>query len=116
MIQKLPRLYKVERYGFDFVLVENSNEAKSTDLDIKLETTVTEITEMSPKDEGYSWKPRDAWGDRAKEGCGEWLERTAEQRRQEENKEQLLESALNKLSEEERNVLSEILSYHLNTR
>lgn len=69
MIQKLPRLYKVERHGFDFVLAENSNEAKSTDLDIKLETTVTEITEMSPKDEGYSWKPRDAWGIGQKKGA-----------------------------------------------
>jgi hypothetical protein len=110
MTQNLPRLYKVERYGFDFVLAGSVDEAESavTLLDLEFEGTVTEITEMSPKQKGYYWNPMVAkTGDWVEETCGEWLENTAEARRQEKEKVFVRNAALAKLSEEEKAVILE---------
>jgi hypothetical protein len=102
MTQKLPRLYKVESYAFDFVIAENAEEAERANLDLQYEATVTEITEMAPIEDGYNWNPLDAksgvWQELT---CGEWLEQTAEVRRLEEEKTLLRDAAMAKLTQVE---------------
>jgi len=49
-----PSLFKVERYEFDFVLVEDAKQARDFEIgDSDPTKTVTEITEMSPEQEGF---------------------------------------------------------------
>jgi|688.fasta_scaffold385914_2 hypothetical protein len=110
MTQNLPRLYKVERYTFEFVLAESVDEAESVVplLGLKFEETVTEITEMSPKQEGYLWNPMVAkTGEWAEESCGEWLKQTAARREQEEGKTRLRCLSMAKLTMEEQAAILE---------
>jgi hypothetical protein len=110
MTQNLPRLYKVERYTFDFVLAESVDEAESVVplLELEFDVTVTEITEMSPKQQGYLWNPMVAktreWADHS---CGEWLKQTAARREQEERKTRLRGAAMAKLTMEEQAAILE---------
>ena len=107
MTQKLPRLYKVKHYGFDFVLADSVDEAETAEININLAVTANEITEMRPTHEGYSWKPLDAKsGAWQKFTCGEWLEQTAEACRREE-KTRLREAAMAKLTQEEQAAILE---------
>ena len=99
----MQKLFKVERYAFDFVLADNSSQAKDFDFDNSDPTkTVTEITEMSPEREAFKRNPYDLktclW---LNETCGEWLQRTATDRLREKESEQLARSALSKLSSAE---------------
>lgn len=56
----MQKLFKVERYAFDFVLADNSSQAKDFDFDNSDPTkTVTEITEMSPEREAFKRNPYD---------------------------------------------------------
>jgi len=96
----MTRLFKVERYALDFVLADNEKQAENYDLDSPGKT-VTEITEMSPEQEGFNWNPYDANGWGRGETCGEWLARTAANRLREKETEQLAKSALSKLSQPE---------------
>ena len=98
------KLFKVERYEFDFVLADNASQARDFDFDDSDPTkTVTEITEMSPEQEGFKWNPCDSrsrtW---ANETCGEWLKRTESDRLREKEADQLASLALNKLTLTER--------------
>jgi hypothetical protein len=104
------KLFKVERYEFDFVLAEDAKQARGFEFgDSDPTKTVTEITEMSPEQEGFNtrpgllWNPCDArsrtW---AVETCGEWLKRTEEGRLREKEAEQLVGLALSKLSSVEK--------------
>jgi hypothetical protein len=48
------KLFKVERYEFDFVLAEDAKQARDFEIgDSDPTKTVTEITEMSPEQEGF---------------------------------------------------------------
>jgi hypothetical protein len=110
MTQNLPRLYKVERYTFDFVLAESVDEAESVGplLGLEFDGTVTEITEMSPKQQGYLWNPMVAkTGEWADHSCGEWLKQTAARREQEEGKIRLRGAAMAKLTMEEQAAILE---------
>jgi hypothetical protein len=98
------KLFKVERYEFDFVLAEDAKQARDFEIgDSDPTKTVTEITEMSPEQEGFKWNPYDArsrtWAD---ETCGEWLKRTERDRLREKEAEQLVGLALSKLSSVEK--------------
>jgi len=110
MTQNLPRLYKVERYTFDFVLADSVDEAGSVVplLDLDFDETVTEITEMSPLQHGYLWNYMVAkTGEWAEESCSEWLKKTAARREQEEGKTRLRGTAMAKLTMEEQAAILE---------
>lgn len=110
MTQKLPRLYKVERYAYDFVVAESDDEAKLADLAFDFETTVTEITEMSPNQTGYTWEIKDAKTGEWVGECGEWFAQNAELRRQQEKKAALVDAAFAKLTREEQAAILELVS------
>ena len=97
------KLFKVELYVFDFVLADNASQARDFDFEKSDPTkTVTEITEMSPEQEGFKWNPYDLKTDIwLNETCGDWLQRTAADRLKEKETEQLATSALSRLSSAE---------------
>lgn len=98
------KLFKIERYEFDFVLAANAKQAEDFEFgDSDPTTTVTEVTEMSPSTPGITWNPYNTltgtWID---QNCGEWLRETEETRLQEKELETVLGDAFAKLTETEK--------------